>query len=120
MSKLSAHGMKLVLPAILMRFKGRSWRIEQASINMLGSMSHLAPKQLASALPKVVPNLTEAFADTHTKDKASAQGALEEISSVVQNPEIHKICCVLLKALTNSADKTLAALEALVEVLACN
>jgi len=90
-------------------------RTKQASINMLGSMSHLAPKQLASALPKVVPKLTEAFANTHPKVKASAEGALEEISSVIRNPEIRDISSVLLKALTDPANKTLAALEALIE-----
>ncbi|KAL3916015.1 MAG: hypothetical protein SGILL_005369, partial [Bacillariaceae sp.] len=115
MSKLSAHGVKLVLPAVLTAFNDSSWRTKQASINMLGSMSHLAPKQLASALPKVVPKLTDAFADTHPKVKASAQGALEEISSVIRNPEIHDISPVLLNALTDPADKTLAALEALIE-----
>lgn len=58
MSKLSAHGVKLVLPAVLTAFGDSAWRTKQASIHMLGAMSHLAPKQLASALPKVVPQLT--------------------------------------------------------------
>jgi HEAT repeat protein len=115
MSKLSAHGVKLVLPAVLTAFNDTSWRTKQASINMLGSMSHLAPKQLASALPKVVPKLIEAFADTHPKVKYSAQAALDEISSVIRNPEIRDISPVLLKALTDPADKTLNALEALIE-----
>lgn len=115
MSKLSAHGVKLVLPAVLTAFNDSSWRTKQASIDMLGSMSHLAPKQLASALPKVVPKLTEAFADTHPKVKASAQGALDEISSVIRNPEIREISPRLLKALTDPANKTLSALEALIE-----
>ena len=115
MSKLSAHGVKLVLPAVLAAFNDSAWRTKQASIDMLGSMSHLAPKQLASALPKVVPKLTEAFADTHPKVKASAQGALEEISSVIRNPEIREISPRLLRALTDPANKTLSALEALIE-----
>jgi len=115
MSKLSAHGVKLVLPAVLTAFNDSSWRTKQASIDMLGSMSHLAPKQLASALPKVVPKLTEAFADTHPKVKSSAQGALDEISSVIRNPEIREISPRLLKALTDPANKTLSALEALIE-----
>eukprot|EP00536_Pseudo-nitzschia_multiseries_P003235 jgi/Psemu1/185424/e_gw1.48.135.1 len=115
MSKLSAHGVKLVLPAVLTAFNDSSWRTKQASIDMLGSMSHLAPKQLASALPKVVPKLTEAFADTHPKVKGSAQGALDEISSVIRNPEIRDISPKLLKALTDPANKTLFALEALIE-----
>jgi HEAT repeat protein len=115
MSKLSAHGVKLVLPAVLTAFNDSSWRTKQASIDMLGSMSHLAPKQLASALPKVVPKLTEAFTDTHPKVKSSAQGALDEISSVIRNPEIREISPKLLKALTDPASKTLSALEALIE-----
>lgn len=114
MSKLSAHGVKLVLPAVLTAFNDPSWRTKQASIHMLGAMSHLAPKQLASALPKVVPQLIDAFSDTHTKVKTSAQEALNEISTVVKNPEISSISPTLLKALTDPADCTIRALEALI------
>lgn len=114
MSKLSAHGVKLVMPAVLTAFNDPAWRTKQASIHMLGAMSHLAPKQLASALPKVVPKLTEAFSDTHPKVKSSAQEALNEISTVVKNPEISSISPVLLKALTDPADHTIRALEALI------
>jgi hypothetical protein len=115
MSKLSAHGVKLVMPAVLTAFDDPAWRTKQASIQMLGSMSHLAPKQLASALPKVVPKLTEAFSDTHPKVKASAQEALEEISKVVKNPEISSISVVLLSALTDPSEGTIKALESLIE-----
>ena len=115
MSKLSAHGVKLVMPAVLTAFNDSAWRTKQASIHMLGSMCHLAPKQLASALPKVVPKLTEAFADTHPKVKASAQEALDEISTVIRNPEISSISPILLKALTDPAEKTVYALEALIQ-----
>lgn len=115
MSKLSAHGVKLVMPAVLTAFNDPAWRTKQASIRMLGAMSHLAPKQLASALPKVVPKLTEAFGDTHPKVKSTAQEALDEISTVVRNPEISSISQLLLKALTDPADHTTAALEGLIE-----
>lgn len=114
MSKLSAHGVKLVMPAVLIAFNDSAWRTKQASIHMLGSMCHLAPKQLAQALPKVVPKVIEAFADTHPKVKASAQEALDEITTVIRNPEISYLSPVLLKALTDPADNTLAALEALI------
>jgi hypothetical protein len=114
MSKLSAHGVKLVMPAVLTAFNDKAWQTKQASIHMLGSMCHLAPKQLAQALPKVVPNLIEAFSDTHPKVKSSAKEALDEISTVIRNPEISSLSPVLLKALTDPADNTLAALEALI------
>ena len=114
MSKLSAHGVKLVMPAVIESFGESAWRTKQASIQMLGAMSHLAPKQLASALPKVVPKLTEAFSDTHPKVKSSAQEALHEISTVIRNPEIKEASPMLLKALTDPADETQNALEGLI------
>lgn len=114
MSKLSAHGVKLVMPAVLESFGESAWRTKQASIQMLGSMSHLAPKQLASALPKVVPKLIDAFSDTHPKVKASAQEALHEISTVIRNPEVKSVSPMLLKALTDPADNTQNALEGLI------
>jgi len=46
--------------------------------------------------------------------KASAQEALNEISTVVRNPEISSISPILLKALTDPADNTIKALEALI------
>lgn len=115
MSRLSAHGVKLVMPAVLTAFEDPAWRTKQASIHMLGSMSHLAPKQLAAALPKVVPQLVEAFSDTHPKVKASAEEALNEISKVIKNPEVSSISPVLLKALTDPAENTIKALEALIQ-----
>ena len=66
-------------------------------------------------MPKVVPKLTEAFADTHPKVKASAREALDEISTVIRNPEISSISPILLKALTDPAEKTVYALEALIQ-----
>jgi HEAT repeat protein len=115
MSNLSAHGVKLVMPAVLTAFNDPSWRTKQASIHMLGSMSHCAPKQLASALPKVVPKVIEAFSDTHPKVKASAEEALNEISKVVKNPEVSSISPILLKALTDPAEYNIRGLEALIE-----
>ncbi|KAL9182373.1 hypothetical protein ACHAXT_013025 [Thalassiosira profunda] len=113
MGNLSGHGVKLVMPAVLDAFDEPEWRTKVASIRMLGSMGHCAPKQLASCLPKVVPKLTEAFGDTHPKVKGSAEEALEEICKVIKNPEISSISAALLKALTD-ASATLHALEALI------
>ena len=115
MSKLSSHGVKLVMPAILSAFDEPEWRTKQASIIMLGSMSHLAPKQLASSLPKIVPKLSEAFADTHPKVKASAEQSFNEISKVIRNPEIASLSTVLVRALTDPSNETKGALEALIE-----
>ena len=114
MSKLSGHGVKLLVPAVLAGLEEDDWRTKQASIHMLGSMSHCAPKQLASCLPNIVPKLTEAFSDTHPKVKSSASSSLSEISKVIRNPEISEIASSLLNALTDPST-TVNALESLIE-----
>jgi hypothetical protein len=116
MSRLSAHGVKLVMPAVIKAFEDPAWRTKAASINMLGAMSHLAPKQLAVSLPKIVPQLIEAYTDsTHAKVKAGADEALNQITTVVKNPEISSISGNLLAALKDPAHCTTKALEVLIQ-----
>ncbi|GMH51321.1 hypothetical protein TL16_g00986 [Triparma laevis f. inornata] len=115
MSKLSAHGVKLVMPAVLTAFDEDQWRTKQASIRMLGSMSNCAPKQLSACLPRIIPKLTEAFSNTHPKVKASAEEALNMIVKVIRNPEVAGLSKVLLKALVDPSNFTKKGLEGLLE-----
>jgi hypothetical protein len=115
MSKLTTHGVKLVLPALLGGLSDNAWRTKQASIQLLGAMAHCAPKQLSACLPQVVPRLTEAFTDTHPKVLEAGRTALEDLASVIKNPEIKKLAKVLLQALADPTLHTHDALMALQE-----
>lgn len=116
MSKLSAHGVKLILPAILKSLSDPAWRTKQGAIELLGSMAYCAPRQLADSLPLIVPKLTDAFADTHPKVRDSGRKALEDIGSVIRNPEVASLSMTLMSALSDPSKFTRGALEAL---LAC-
>lgn len=73
-------GVKLVLPALMAGVDSRVWRSKQGSVQMLGAMAHLAPQPLSTALPKVVPKLSQTLSDPHPKVQAATRQALKEVN----------------------------------------
>eukprot|EP00039_Didymoeca_costata_P025794 m.14264 g.14264 ORF g.14264 m.14264 type:complete len:2573 (+) comp5051_c0_seq1:157-7875(+) len=115
MSKLSSHGVKLVLPHLLKALEDNQWRTKQGSVMMLGGMAFCAPKQLSACLPQVVPCLSEVLHDSHQKVQKAGNDALQKIGSVIRNPEIQVIVQILLNAINEPDVHTNKALEKLME-----
>lgn len=120
MSQLSAQGVKLVLPSLLRGAEEKQWRAKHGSIQLLGSMAYCAPKQLSTCLPTIVPVLGEALADPHPKVSGSARDALDEVGSVIKNPEVSKLVPVLMAALADPNKNNKRALDTLLSTIFVN
>eukprot|EP00943_MAST-04B_sp_MAST-4B-sp1_P000328 g328.t1 len=116
MTKLSAHGVKLVMEPLLKALEAPKWQSKVASISMLGSMSYCAPKQLASCLPKIMPKLNIALADAHPRVRKAGLAALDDVSSVITNPEISNIASKLRDAMADPPQFTEVTLKELEEI----
>ncbi|KQK13484.1 protein ILITYHIA [Brachypodium distachyon] len=120
MSQLTGHGVKLVLPSLLKGLEDKAWRTKQSSVQLLGAMAFCAPQQLSQCLPKIVPKLTEVLTDTHPKVQAAGQTALQQVGSVIKNPEISALVPILLSALTDPNNHTKHSLDILLQTTFIN
>ncbi|EEB06954.2 translation elongation regulator Gcn1 [Schizosaccharomyces japonicus yFS275] len=115
MSHLSGYGVKLILPSLLDGLNEYNWRSKFASVEMLGLMSYMAPKQLSYSLPTIIPRLTDVLTDSHNQVRNAANKSLTRFGDVISNPEIQTLVPVLLKALSDPTIHTEEALSALVK-----
>ena len=115
MSNLSAHCIKLLLPAVLKGLEDYKWRTKAGSIELLGFMAYCAPKQLALSLPTIIPRLSEVLTDSHTNVQNASKAALIKFTDVIHNPEIKSMSSTLMQALADPSNNTLPALVALME-----
>ncbi|KVI07286.1 Armadillo-like helical [Cynara cardunculus var. scolymus] len=98
----------------------KAWRTKQSSVQLLGAMAYCAPQQLSQCLPKIVPKLTEVLTDTHPKVQSAGQTALQQVGSVIKNPEIASLVPTLLLGLTDPNDHTKYSLDILLQTTFIN
>ncbi|CAN6724947.1 unnamed protein product [Malus baccata var. baccata] len=120
MSQLSAQGVKLVLPSLLKGLEDKAWRTKQSSVQLHGDMAYCAPQQLSQCLPKIVPKLTAVLTDTHPKVQSAGQTALQQVGSVIKNPEIASLVPTLLLGLSDPNDHTKYSLDILLQTTFIN
>ncbi|KAI0980319.1 hypothetical protein GJ496_007225, partial [Pomphorhynchus laevis] len=101
MTKISAQGIRLIVPAILNGLESDKWRTKCGSADLLGAMSYCDSEQLATSLPSIIPGLIDMISDTHMKVQKSGIKAIERIASVISDREMKELTPKLINALQN-------------------
>ncbi|KAF6151346.1 hypothetical protein GIB67_040619 [Kingdonia uniflora] len=120
MSQLSGHRDKLILPSLLKVLEDKAWQTKQSSMQLFGAMAYCAPQQLSQCLPRIVLKLTEVLTDTHPKVQSAGQMTLQQVGSVIKNPEISSLIHILLKALTDPNEYIKHSLDILLQTTFVN
>ncbi|KAK4189693.1 putative transcription factor [Podospora australis] len=115
-AKLSSYGVKKILPTLLDGLDDDQWRSKKGACDLLGAMAYLDPQQLALSLPEIIPPLTAVLNDSHKEVRSAANKSLKRFGEVIQNPEIHSLVDILLKALSDPTKYTDIALDNLIKV----
>ena len=115
-AKLSSFGVKQILPTLLDGLDDDQWRSKKGACDLLGAMAYLDPEQLASSLPEIIPPLTAVLNDSHKEVRTAANKSLKRFGEVINNPEIHGLVDILLKALSDPTKYTDDALDSLIKV----
>lgn len=115
-AKLSSYGVKQILPTLLNGLDDDQWRSKKGACDLLGAMAYLDPQQLAQSLPEIIPPLTAVLNDSHKEVRLAANKSLKRFGEVINNPEIHSLVDILLKALSDPTKYTDEALDSLIKV----
>merc|ERR1712176_810248 len=97
--------MKSLLPIIFSCLPvEKKWQIRELSLQCLARFKAVAPRQLADALPLVVPEVTACMWDTKKQVKKASTWAMREAMNVIGNKDIEHMTDKILQAITKPKD----------------
>ena len=115
MKDLSGYAVNSIMPYLIRDLREMNWRGKVSNIEILGQFAFSTPKQLSKYIPKIIKEIIQILKDPHEKVQEISEKVLKDISSAIQNPEIVDISYILIDAISNPYDKSIFALEALLE-----
>ncbi|KAK9366703.1 armadillo-type protein [Lipomyces kononenkoae] len=101
MKHTTSYGIKQLIPLTLESFNQTQWRSKKGSVELLGTMAYLDPRQLSESLSSIIPEIVGALNDTHKEVRKAAGLSLQRFGEVISNPEIQNLVPALLKAISD-------------------
>ncbi|KAK9324958.1 armadillo-type protein [Lipomyces orientalis] len=115
MKHTTSYGIKQLIPLTLESFNQTQWRSKKGSVELLGAMAYLDPRQLSESLSSIIPEIVGALNDTHKEVRKAASLSLQRFGEVISNPEIQSLVPILLKAISDPTKYVDEALDSLLK-----
>ena len=112
---VASYDLDTVVPVLLSALQVNSWRSKALSLGLLGQLGRRGVHGLSRHLPAIVPVVMDCSSSIKKEVSEAASVALEDLASVIRNPETVKLKPYLLEALKHP-EKVEACLD---EIMDC-
>lgn len=109
---INPHAVRVVLPVITRAVESDTWRIKAGALEVMAIMAESSPRQVALALPEIVPVVSHQIWDTKKEVQAASKHALLAACACIGNPDIEPLVDRLVRVIAKPAE-TESTLDAL-------
>ncbi|KXS20890.1 hypothetical protein M427DRAFT_119444 [Gonapodya prolifera JEL478] len=101
-TRLTPYATKQVLPLLLAGIEySQKWQTKVGALELMQSLSKTAPRQMTTAVPDLVPPLSEVMHDTKAEAKNAGRQTMEAICELINNKDIEKFIPALIDTIAN-------------------
>ncbi|CAN0019204.1 unnamed protein product, partial [Hapterophycus canaliculatus] len=101
---VNPHAVRVVLPTITEAVESDAWRIKAGALEVMAIMAESSPRQVALALPEIVPVVSHQIWDTKKEVQASSKHALLAACACIGNPDIEPLVDRLVRVIAKPAE----------------
>ncbi|ORY77668.1 elongation factor 3, variant 1 [Protomyces lactucae-debilis] len=100
--KINPYAIKAVLPIIIQSIENASkWQEKFTSLTLLEDLVEVAPRQMSTCMPDLIPVVSSAMWDTKPEVKKQARLTMNKICTLVSNADIEKFIPVLIECIAD-------------------
>lgn len=100
--KINPNAIKATLPIIIKSIENASkWPEKFASLTLLEDLVEVAPSQMSTCMPELIPVVSSAMWDTKPEVKKQARVTMDKICTLVSNADIEKFIPVLIACIAD-------------------
>lgn len=81
----------------------KNWKTQEGSLLLVGQLATVAPRQIAVAMPEIVPLLSSCMLDGKDQVRKAAKKAMTDISLIIGNRDIEEFVPELVSCITKPA-----------------
>lgn len=100
--KINPNAIKATLPIIVNSIENASkWPEKFASLTLLEDLVEVAPAQMSTCMPELIPVVSSAMWDTKPEVKKQARVTMDKVCTLVSNADIAKFIPVLIQCIAD-------------------